>query len=1147
MFAADALITQTVAENAAADTNIGSAYTASDPENDALTYTLDSGSTATFEIDANGQLKTKADLNYEADSSYTVIVQVTDSRDDNGVADIATDATITVTVTITDEDDPGSITFSSDPPIAGTTLAVVLEDQDGVKSDVAVTWKWEISDDQTNWNTITDATTDSYTPGSDDIGDYLRVTATYDDEKGPGKMVEAEADAVLTAPATNTDASFADLSATRSVPENTVAGQPIGAPVAADDPDNEDTLTYSLGGTDAASFDIDTSTGQLETKDALDFDDGHTTYSVDVSVTDSKDDYDTADTLVDATIAVTINVTDVNEKPVFADDAPTIQTVAENTAADTNIGSAYTATDDDGDTLTYSLGGANAGSFAIDDSTGQLKTNADLDYEDDSSYNVVVQVTDGRDDAGTAEQTSVTDDTITVTITITDVDDPGTITFSADPPSAGTALTATLNDDDAPISGETWEWQISDDGQSNWSIITGADTNSYIPQEAEIGKFLRMTVEYTDSYGGNKSATADTAAIDTAPATNKHPSFADATTTREVAENTSAGQNIGDPVTATHADSVGTLVYALDATGASNFDIDSFTGQLKTKTVFDYEIDDTSYTVTVSASDGMDSYSNADTAVDSSIDVTINVTDVNEPPQFAADAAIVLEVSEDTTIGVGIGEYEAFDPDAGDVVTYSVSGADAGLFQVDSYGQLQLKEALDYEDKSTLIVVVSATDGRDDSGTTEQTPLPDDTITVTVTLTNVFEAPRFNDEIPQDESSITRTVPENTAVDQPVGDPVSATDDENDTLTYSLGGTDAGAFDFDTTTGQIKTKDALDYESQSSYSVTVSVSDGKANDGTVEDPPQPDTYIDVTIEVDDVNEAPIFDTTPPVEYDIGENTAADSPIGTALTATDPDENETLTYALNGTDASSFDIDANGQIKTKAALDHENKETYTVTVTVRDSRDDNGEADTDTDARIDVTITVTDEDDPGTITLSSQQPVAGETLTATLDDDDGVKTDVDVTWVWYSSLDKNTWTVIVGADTNTYIPQEEDENKYLKVTASYEDELGSGKTAEAVTQGMVHDRAPTNELPSFNSGLTTTLSIQENTPAGENIGDPFTASDADGGETLTYLLGGTDSAEFAIVDTTGQIQTKEVLDYENANNQTSYSVTVEVRE
>ena len=437
-FAEDAPDTLEVAENTEAETNIGSAYTATDPENDALTYTLDSGSAATFEIDANGQIKTKADLNYEADPSYTVIVQVADSKDDAGTAEQTpvTDATITVTITITDEDDPGSITFSSDPPIAGTTLTAVLEDQDGVKSDVAVMWKWEISTDQTNWSTITDATTNSYTPGSDDIGDYLRVTATYDDEKGPGKTVEAETDAVLTAPATNTDASFADLNTTRSVAENTAAGQPIGAPVAAVDPDNEDTLTYSLGGTDAASFDIETSNGQLKTKDALDFDGGQTTYSVDVSVTDSKDDYDTADTLVDDTIAVTINVTDVNEKPVFADDAPITQTVAENTAADTNIGSPYTATDDDQDTLTYSLGGTDAASFAIDDLTGQLKTKADLNYEAASSYTVIVQVTDSKDDNGVAD--TATDATITVTITITDEDDPGSITFSSDPPIAGT-------------------------------------------------------------------------------------------------------------------------------------------------------------------------------------------------------------------------------------------------------------------------------------------------------------------------------------------------------------------------------------------------------------------------------------------------------------------------------------------------------------------------------------------------------------------------------------------------------------------------------------------------------------------------------------------------------------------------------------
>ena len=77
----------------------------------------------------------------------------------------------------------------------------------------------------------------------------------------------------------------------------------IGAPVTATDPDG-DTLTYSLSGTDEASFDIGESTGQLMTKAALDYD-TKMSYMVTVAATDP-------DGLTD-TIDVTINVTDVDE------------------------------------------------------------------------------------------------------------------------------------------------------------------------------------------------------------------------------------------------------------------------------------------------------------------------------------------------------------------------------------------------------------------------------------------------------------------------------------------------------------------------------------------------------------------------------------------------------------------------------------------------------------------------------------------------------------------------------------------------------------------------------------------------------------------------------------------------------------------
>ena len=60
-------------------------------------------------------------------------------------------------------------------------------------------------------------------------------------------------------------------STTRSVNENTGSGVDIGDPVAADDDDLDDTLRYSLGGTDAGSFSIDSTNGQLRTSAALDY------------------------------------------------------------------------------------------------------------------------------------------------------------------------------------------------------------------------------------------------------------------------------------------------------------------------------------------------------------------------------------------------------------------------------------------------------------------------------------------------------------------------------------------------------------------------------------------------------------------------------------------------------------------------------------------------------------------------------------------------------------------------------------------------------------------------------------------------------------------------------------------------------------
>ena len=121
-----------------------------------------------------------------------------------------------------------------------------------------------------------------------------------------------------------------------------------------------------------------------------------------------------------------INIT-VDSMPKFQDES-TARSVPENTAEGVAIGGPVSATDPDGDDLTYSLSGTDAASFAIDSGTGQLRTRAALNYEVKSSYSVTIGVTDGKDAQGDTEQSPTVDDTIIVTINVTDVNEPPGIT-----------------------------------------------------------------------------------------------------------------------------------------------------------------------------------------------------------------------------------------------------------------------------------------------------------------------------------------------------------------------------------------------------------------------------------------------------------------------------------------------------------------------------------------------------------------------------------------------------------------------------------------------------------------------------------------------------------------------------------------------
>ena len=1001
---------------------------------------------------------------------------------------------------------------------------------------------------------------------------------------------------------------------TRTIAENPNEGMNIGDALSATDAD-DDTLAYNLSPhdddtNDYLSFTIDIMTGQLKARNQAQYPlnyEVQSSYKIKVEVTDDSNTNT-------ASINVTVNITDVNEAPFFPETTDTTLEIEENTAGDTNIGDPVAATDPDGtdvnpeddnvDALTYSLvdatdPNADAAAFAIDSGTGQLKTKNPLDYETKNEYRVTVKASDGALEAE-----------IDVTISIIDVEVeptnnaptfPATETGTrsiAENTDAGRNIGAAVSADDMDT-GDNLTYSLkahtddADDFQSFDIVSTSGQlkTKTGVTLDYETQSTYKVTVQVSDG--------TDTASIDVTISitnVNEAPAFATATATRSIAENTDTGTNIGAAVTATDPDgttdvnpenvNVNKLTYSLvNLTGsmdADAFDIDSNSGQIKTKDALNYEVKN-SYTFNVQVSDGAET---------DAITVTITVTNVTmEPPVFTAATLKAVEepfkIAENTAADANIGTPVTATDDDGDTITYALGllaiTDDYLSFAIDSEtGQIKTKESLDYETQSEYSVDVSATTTNEVLGVS---------VNVTIQVTDVNEKPVFAAT-----ETGNRSIAENTAANTNIGDPVAATDpdtadddadntdvnptDDNvDALTYSLvnptSSTDADAFAIESTTGQIKTKNALDHETKGSYAFKVRVSDGEFN-----------TDIDVTITVTDVDETPVpppnnaptFPATETGDRSIAENTATNTNIGTAVSADDLDTGDTLTYSLvnltNSMDADAFAIDStDGQLKTKSALNYEEKNSYTFKVQVSDGTDT---------ASIDVTISITNVNEapafPADTTTSfniSESATGGTVIgTVAAEDPDVAGTNTD------ANPDTAT------ADTLTYSlkAHTDDADDYQAFTIENtanggQLKLKTGSTLDYETQSTykvtveVSDGSKTdsidvtisvtnvNEAPVFPADTTTSFNISESAAGGTVIGtvaaeDPDIAGtntdanpDTATADTLTYSLkahadDADDFQAFDIVSTSGQLKTKAsvTLDYET---QSTYKITVQV--
>ena len=180
-----------------------------------------------------------------------------------------------------------------------------------------------------------------------------------------------------------------------------------------------------------------------------------------------------------------------------------------------NIGMPVAATDT-GDTLTYSLEGTAAAKFGIISTSGQIQTEVGekYDHEARSSYAVTVKVVDGHGGSNT----------ITVTITVVNVEEPGMVTLTGTPARELRQLTAALSDPDGILSRVTWQWARSVNSTGPWTNITQAAAPQYTPGADDVNRYLRASAApYTDGEGSGKRASrVTTTPVQAAPKVTLH-------------------------------------------------------------------------------------------------------------------------------------------------------------------------------------------------------------------------------------------------------------------------------------------------------------------------------------------------------------------------------------------------------------------------------------------------------------------------------------------------------------------------------------------------------------------------------------------------------------------------------------------------
>ena len=751
--------------------------------------------------------------------------------------------------------------------------------------------------------------------------------------------------------------------ATLSVAENSAAGTAVGT-VAAADPNGE-TLTYALDETSDAVFDIDGSGAITVAADnTLDFESGTTSYAATVSIADGKDPDGNAETepVADATHAVTINVTNVDEPP----EAPEAPTVTSTTASSVSV--AWTAPDMAGKPeitdhdVQYRQSGTTAWTDAAFDGTDTSTTISGLTLG--ATYEAQVRATN---DEGTGEW-SATGSGTPLGGSVSSV------AFTNKPASGGYAaigshveVTATFNQpvtvtgtpriELSPAFGPNGETRHADyvSGSDSASLVfrytlvegdSSAGTNVSVAEDALDADGADGTAAIRA--GGTEDVTAAHAAADSGLAVAVarptivrafgHPvpgidvDLDGSGDTYVEGDSFSVKVRFSDDMSVTGAGAGGANVQVVVAVGSTDYTLnhvatDGAELEFGTHTVVAADLDTDGITIrrdsvgkvvrvsggaSVTNASGNDAVltAAADPAIggDAGVDV-VKVRGTNAAP---SGAAFRLQASPGASTDFEKSNFAFTDADGdpmGSIQVLTLPAATAGVLALDgtAIGSTDLPKTVTHAQLDAGEFAFQPAAGF--SGSASFTfkvvdSLGAASVASTATLTvGTHTAPAFA------ASEATLSIDENHADGASVGT-VAATDADDDALTYWLtsAGTDHEAFTIDAE-GEIKVKSGvtLDHEAQPTYALTAHVGDGEHANGNPETDVSADDTIEVTVAVGDVDEPPAAPEAPSVTAasttSLSVSWTAPSDTGAVAAVTDYDLRYRTSGAGNWNDAS----------------------------------------------------------------------------------------------------------------------------------------------------------------------------------------------------------------------------------------------------